>query len=305
MINLDETGFGASKSGRSKSARVVVPISFQGKQFREEVSESHFVSVLAAVTLAGDVLKPGFITKRSTDHSDTSMTSYFQYVSRYSSEKAFVTRAIFSDYLRTVVLPFIETVRSELGNPRSPPILIFDGHKSHMLEVIRAFTAEHGITLFLLPPHSGHLLQPLDQGFFCRVKVQFRQFQRIKEPLKATSTCEHFFTGLQGSFITRLIWNSWSPARIVPVIDSGNCIRTELDCDRIPCDPTVQKQQPIQENARGRRVCQPQFGVLATKQCELQRAGCRPFCQRPLEVSEEDGQAAKEEEAIDSDEKNS
>jgi hypothetical protein len=99
--------------------KVVFPISFQGKPVREEVSESYFVSVLAAITLSGDVLRSGFIIKRSTDHQDVNRASYFQYVSRYPSENAFVTRAIFSDYLCTVVLPFIETVRLELENPRS------------------------------------------------------------------------------------------------------------------------------------------------------------------------------------------
>jgi hypothetical protein len=83
------------------------------------------------MTLAGDVLNPGFITKRNPHHPDASKTSYFQYVARYSSKKAFVTRSIFGDYLRTVLLPFIQTVRSELGNPAFPAILIFDEHKSH------------------------------------------------------------------------------------------------------------------------------------------------------------------------------
>jgi hypothetical protein len=95
----------------------VAPISFQGKPVREEVSESHFVSVLAAITLAGDVLNPSFITERSTDHPDASKASYFQYVSRYSSEKAFVTTVIFSDYLRTLVLPHVE--KSAIGTRKS------------------------------------------------------------------------------------------------------------------------------------------------------------------------------------------
>jgi hypothetical protein len=142
------------------------------------------------------------------DHPDASKTSYFQYVARYSSEKAFVTRSIFGDYLRTVLLPFIQTVGSELGNPASPTILIFDGHESHMSEVISAFAAENGITLFLLPPHSSHLLKPLDQGFFRRIKVQFGQFPRLRDFSKATSTCKCLFMALQGTFVARNIWNS-------------------------------------------------------------------------------------------------
>jgi hypothetical protein len=72
IINFDETGFGASKSGRSKSAKVLVPMSFKGKPVHEELSESHFVSALGAMTLAGDVLSPALITKRTASHSFSS-----------------------------------------------------------------------------------------------------------------------------------------------------------------------------------------------------------------------------------------
>jgi hypothetical protein len=142
----------------------------------------------------------------------------------------------------------------------------------------------------------------LTKVFFRRVKVQFGQFQRIKELSKVTSTCERVFMAMQGSIITGLIWNSWCHAGIVPVIDFGNCIRAEPDYDRISCDPVMHYQQPIQEDARKRPVCKPQFGVLNKKQYELQRAGCCPFCERFLGVSEEeDGEVAKKEEEAYSD----
>jgi hypothetical protein len=196
IINVDETGFGASKSSRLKSVKVIVPTSFKGKPVREKNLESHFMSAIVAMTLAGDVSNPSFIIKRDTDHPDASKASYFQYVARYSSEKAFVTWSIFGDYLRTMLLPFIQTAPSELGNLASPAILIFDGHRSHMSEVISAFAAEHGITLFLLPPHSSHLLQPLDQGSFRRTKLQFGQFPRLRDFSKATSTCKCVFMAI-------------------------------------------------------------------------------------------------------------
>jgi hypothetical protein len=160
------------------------------------------------MTLAGDVLSPGLITRRSADHPDANRASYYEYGVRYSSEKVFVTRSIFGDSLCLVLLPFIQTIRTELRHPESPAILIFDGHQSHMSQVIRAFAAAHGITLFLFSPHSSDRLQPLDQGFFCRVKVQFGQFPRIREFSKTTSTCERVFMAQQATFITRIIWNS-------------------------------------------------------------------------------------------------
>jgi hypothetical protein len=132
------------------------------------------------MTLAGDVLDPGLITRRGTDHSDASRASCYESMAKYSSEKAFVTRSLFRDYSCIVVLPFIQTIRTDLRNLESPAILILDGHKSHMSQLIGAFAAEHGITLFLLPLYSNDLLQSLDQGFFLRVKVQFGQLPRIQ-----------------------------------------------------------------------------------------------------------------------------
>jgi hypothetical protein len=78
-------------------------------------------------------------------------------------------RELFQEHIYS----FIETVRSELGNLRSPAVLVVNRHKAHMSDVIRTFTVEHGITLFFVPPQSSHLLQPLDQGSFRRIKDQF------------------------------------------------------------------------------------------------------------------------------------
>jgi hypothetical protein len=93
---------------------VVVPTSFEEKSGSEEASELHFVLTLMAITLADDVLRARFISKCSTDDPNASRASYFQYVARYSSEKAFVTASIFGDYLHTICLPFVPIVRSEL-----------------------------------------------------------------------------------------------------------------------------------------------------------------------------------------------
>jgi hypothetical protein len=262
---------------------------FKGKPVHEELSESHFVSALVAMTLAGDVLSPGIITKHTTDHPDANGASFFQSTARDSSEKVFVTRSIFCDYLLTVVLPLIQGVRSELKNPASPAILIFDGHQAHMSQIIRAFAAQHIITLFLLPPHSSHLLQPLDQGFFRPVKTQFGQFARTREFSKRTSTCECVFMALQATFVTRIIWNSCAQVGIVPVIESGKCTRSELDWSRILRDPAIHHGPlPIQENARGSPVCKPQFGVLNQAESEPHKSGCCPFCERPLEISDQE-----------------
>jgi DDE superfamily endonuclease len=45
-------------------------------------------------------------------------------------------------------------------------LLVMDGHGSHLTKEFMDFYYKHKICPFLLPPHSTHLLQPLDVGVF-------------------------------------------------------------------------------------------------------------------------------------------
>jgi hypothetical protein len=50
-------------------------------------------------------------------------------------------------------------------------LLICDGHDSHISAQFVRYCIDHKIIVFLLPPHSSHLLQPLDIGVFGLVKA--------------------------------------------------------------------------------------------------------------------------------------
>src|SRR2546423_6723223 len=50
-------------------------------------------------------------------------------------------------------------------------LLICDGHDSHISAKFVAHCIENNICLFLLLPHSLHLLQPLDMGVFSPLKT--------------------------------------------------------------------------------------------------------------------------------------
>lgn len=50
--------------------------------------------------------------------------------------------------------------------PGFPPLIIFDGHGSHIQLAMRKKAREAGIILFCLPAHTTHRSQPLDVGVF-------------------------------------------------------------------------------------------------------------------------------------------
>jgi hypothetical protein len=54
-------------------------------------------------------------------------------------------------------------------------MLIFDGHSSHLTQEFLDYYWLHHIRPFQLPPHTTHLLQPLDVGVFQSLKHNFKK----------------------------------------------------------------------------------------------------------------------------------
>jgi transposase len=115
IANLDETGFGASKSRTQKSRKGIVPQSLSKKLDFKETSDSHFITALCAISASGNLLRSGLIAKGQTDQPDTDQCSFLRNVQRYVSPNAFITRQIFNDYLRNVLSPYLAHWRESVG----------------------------------------------------------------------------------------------------------------------------------------------------------------------------------------------
>ena len=60
-------------------------------------------------------------------------------------------------------------------DPDQKMLILYDGHKSHVCKPVVDWAREHGVVLFVLPPHCSHILQPLDIGWFSPMKAKFNQ----------------------------------------------------------------------------------------------------------------------------------
>ncbi|KAJ8300379.1 hypothetical protein KUTeg_021898 [Tegillarca granosa] len=66
---------------------------------------------------------------------------------------------IFENYVKNHFLKFVQ------GTDSSQPILLlYDGHTSHVSLHLIEWAKSENIILFVLPPHTSHLLQPMDVG---------------------------------------------------------------------------------------------------------------------------------------------
>jgi hypothetical protein len=84
-------------------------------------------------------------------------------------------------------------------------MLIFDGNQVHFCVVLRAWVSTYRILLVLLLSHISYFRQPLDQGFFRRLKTQYSVFQQIPKLSKISGSLERISLAFEATTITRLI----------------------------------------------------------------------------------------------------
>lgn len=64
------------------------------------------------------------------------------------------------DLFPKVMDHFIEYSNASIDNPK---LLIYDNYESYMSVAVLDLAKENGVTILTLPPHTSHMLQPLDK----------------------------------------------------------------------------------------------------------------------------------------------
>ena len=281
VINVDETGFGQSVSGRAKPQKVIVPKLFDGSPVYRVREEKRYVSCIAATTLSGQLLTPGLVSVRQQEAEDAVKCSFYSHCARYHSATAFVSTAIFQHYMRHVILDYVQKIRALIGEDKRC-VIIFDGHKGHLSELLCALCAQQNIQIVVLPPHSSHLLQPLDQHIFKRMKREFSQMSPIQSLTKSSGTLERVWSAYQATNVTWIIWRSWEQTGIAPSVADGVCQSCSLNIEIVLSGGSLQHEFTPNERSRGRQVSVGQFGLLNEDECLILDAGQCPLCCQPL-----------------------
>jgi hypothetical protein len=110
------------------------------------------------------------------------------------SNNGWTTNEIAMDWIRH----FEEyTFRRKLGGHR---LLILDGHESHHSDEFEEYCKEHNIITLCMPPHSSHILQPLDVGCFGPLKKSYgRQIEHLMRQQCTHITKEDFIPAFQAA----------------------------------------------------------------------------------------------------------
>jgi hypothetical protein len=186
IYNFDETGF---MMGMILTSKVVTSAKRRGRPKSVQPGSREWVTVVEAIDAEGQSIPP-FIIVTGKHH----LRNWYK-VSSLPTDWAIATtpngwtnNETGLDWLNH----FNEhTINRSVGSYR---LLILDGHESHHSADFEAYCKEKNIITLCMPPHSSHLLQPLDVGCFGPLKKAYgREIEHLMRRSITHITKTEFF----------------------------------------------------------------------------------------------------------------
>ena len=167
IYNMDETGF---QMGVASTAKVIC-----GSETRDSHAKSiqpgncEWITIIIAINASGHALPPQIIMAGKKHQSQWYSAIPKNY--RISlSDNGWTNDILGFEWLQEMFEK--HTASQTAGKYR---LLILDGHSSHATASFDQFCTERRIIPLYMPPHSSHLLQPLDISCFAPLKHYYGQ----------------------------------------------------------------------------------------------------------------------------------
>jgi hypothetical protein len=153
IYNMDESGFAV---GESQSSRALVNIR-EDSSWKVVPGRQQWITAIDCISAGGSALPPLLIFKAK--HTNTGwIPAHAPPDWRFStSNSGWTSDSHTYEWLITVFEPLTRP-----ADPSLHRLLVMDGHGSHITANVIAHCMKHAIDLLILPPHTSHMLQPLD-----------------------------------------------------------------------------------------------------------------------------------------------
>lgn len=146
----------------------VLASSQRTRAYSKSPQNREWVSIIETISPVGRIIKPLVIFK-----GQDPQTSWFEEDAPdwtyTTSENGWTSNRIAISWLKHIFLPQTQPI------PDSHRMLIMDGHGSHVDIEFMWICKQNKVQLVFLPPHSSHVLQPLDLGVFSPLKTSYRR----------------------------------------------------------------------------------------------------------------------------------
>lgn len=212
IYNFDETGF---QMGVIGTARVVTRSERAGRASIIQPGNREWVTVVEAINASGWAIPPMIIFAGKLHQTAWYKALPAQWTIAVS-DNGWTTDQLGLTWLQDVFHPY--TKDRTVGQYR---LLILDGHGSHMTAEFDRFCLDNAIITLCMPPHSSHLLQPLDVACFSPLKRAYGHQVEIcmqlgRKHIDKLDFLEAFKPARTAAFSSLTIRNGFAAAGLVP-----------------------------------------------------------------------------------------
>jgi len=213
VYNFDEAGF---MMGKITTQLVVTGSERRGRPKAVQPGNREWVTVIQGINAAGWAIPP-FIIFAGQHHLSAWYEEDIPRDWAFSlSDNGWTTNEIGVEWLKH----FIKHTEGKVVGARR--LLILDGHESHHSLDFRELCKENNIYTLCMPPHSSHLLQPLDVGCFSPLKRAYsREIEAlIRHHINHITKLEFllaFKVAFKRSFTSANICSAFRGAGLVPL----------------------------------------------------------------------------------------
>ena len=163
------------------------------------------ITVVACVNAAGYCIQPMVIWNCKTMHPDMAVGEVRGTLHAFS-DNGWIDTELFEVWFNNLFLRYAPPVR--------PLLLLMDGHSTHYRPETIHLAAREKVILFLFPPNTTHLSQPLDKGIFGPLKTRYSRL------------CHEYMAKNPGKVISKfcfshLFGQAWMQAMTIQNIQSG------------------------------------------------------------------------------------
>jgi hypothetical protein len=176
VFNSDECGYVPSVACKAKRV-LVLKGTKSSTLFYKVRNRGCTTTILPCVPLQGKPMTPMFIFRGKKQPRDiySQTVRDMKEVHVKTSTKGYITKDLFRHWLDAIFLPKLKKRREKYSLQKKPAVLIADNHAAHVDAICQQSLAKANCLLLTLPPHSSHLLQPLDLAPFGELKKLLRE----------------------------------------------------------------------------------------------------------------------------------
>jgi hypothetical protein len=225
IYNMDEKRFIIGVTERSK--RVFSQLQWEQKKVRAALQDGsrEWVTVVATIGADGSVLPPALI------YSSANCTLPASWVAQIEAGKhgMFVSSSPTEWTNNDIGLAWLEQVFNRKTKQKAHlsqdwHLLIVDGHGSHLLIDFIKYCEAHKILLAMFPPHSTHMLQPLN--VVCFKSLSSNYSAKLTDHLFKTQGLlavqkgdffPLFWSAWESTFTTKLVLKAFEATGIAPM----------------------------------------------------------------------------------------